>query len=77
MVAFSAATLGTIAIVGTAVGVAGTAFSVIQQQKAAGQQRKARRAQQRQQNFKLEGKELKLYVNNKLLRHKLGLLLLV
>ena len=28
-------------------------------------------------NFKLEGKELGLYANNRLLRHKLGLVLLV
>ena len=66
----------TIALAGLAVGVAGTAFSVIQQQKAAGQQKKARRAQQRQQEL-LEDKELELYANNRLLRHKLGLLRLV
>lgn len=51
MAAFTAATLGTIAIAGLVVAAAGTAFSVVQQQKAAGQQRKARRAQQRQQEL--------------------------
>lgn len=47
----------TIALIG--LGVAGTAFSVVQQQSAAKQQKKARRAQQRQQSLQARRQQIR------------------